>query len=887
MALVARCRALLRNLLHRDRMQRELDAELRAIFDLLVAEKITGGMRPWEAKRAASMELGGVEPIKERVRDVKMGAVVDTLWQDVRHAWRHFRRTPGFAAAAIVTLALGIGANTAMFSVLNALALQRLSIPDPDGLFSLASYNDRGQQRYVPMPTVIDLNQRSPFIEACGYNGGGVFAVEANGVPGQAVAAFVTGRCFSVFGVQPVLGRAIGDGDAPILTAGDRVIVISDRMWQRHFNRDPKAIGQVMKIDASDAVVIGVMPAGFRGIHADSGIDIFAPPDSIVPATQGRRPVAQEVLGRLKPGITPEQAQAQFSAMWPALLEAALAANQGAAEGANIIGPIVRLESMSLGLSLTRDQYSQAITILLGLTGLLLLLACVNLGGLLLTRLNARTAELGVRLALGGSRIRIAQQMLIESLLLSAMGTLLAVPLAFAFVAPIPSLIDPGFVGWERSFAPDLLVLGTAAGVGCAVGVLLTALPTWFAMRRQASVRFTWDRTISRAASRWTRGLIVAQVALSVMMVVGAALLARSLQAIQAVDPGVRTGNIMTAQLMSVPGGNRGLNPESHYPPLIEKLRAIPGVRQVSYAGVFPRRLRLIGSDVGFAGEEFTGVRTSLDSVSPNFFEMMGIPLIAGRLFTDADTRQSRRVVIVSESLARALAADGNIIERRLRFQTNRAMQDLMVVGVVADSTQGDLKNVHANVMFSPAMQSPAFSTPNLLLEIAGDPAPIAGAVRRTVLEHGREFVFDVAMVDALLARGPARERISAMLSATIGLLAALMAAIGIHGVLAYAVTRRTREIGLRVAVGANPARVAAGIIREGLTLTVIGILVGLPLAFFAARALRALLFGIEATDAVSFGIAAVFFAALGALAGILPARRAATVDPVRALRAE
>ena len=887
MTLLARLFSLIRNLLRRDRMQRELDDELRAMFDLLVEEKVAGGMPPWQARRAAAMEMDGVEPLKDRVRDVKMGVHIDALLQDVRHAFRLFRRAPGFAGAAILTLALGIGANTAMFSVLNTLAFQRLSIPDPDALYSLSSYNERGQKRYVPMPTVIDLNRDSPFVEACGYNGGGFFPVEANGIPAQAITAFVTGRCFSVFGVQPVLGRGIGDDDAPIMTAGAKVIVISDRLWQRLFNRDPDVVGKSIKFEGTEATVVGVMPSGFRAIHVDVGVDVFAPPDSIFPATQGRRPVAQEVLGRLRPGVTFEQASVRFDAMWPALLEDAKAANQGAAEGQSILGAVVRLDPMSRGISLTREQYSESIAIIFGLTVLLLLLACVNLGGLLLTRLNARSSELGVRLALGGSRVRIAQQMLIESLLLSAAGTLLAIPTAFAFVAPIPAFLDPGFVGWEMSFAPDLRVLAMTAIVGVVAGLLLTALPTWFAMRRRATVQFTWDRTMTGVASRWTRGLVVAQVALSVVMVVGAALLARSLHAIQTTHPGVRTDSILTARLMFAPGGSRGLNPEAHYPPLAEQLRGIPGVRDVAYSSVFPRRLRLIGSDVGFVGEGFKGVRTSLDSVSTNFFEMMGIRLIAGRTFTDTDSRRSRRVVILSDSLARELAPDGNILERHLKFQTNRAMQDLTVVGVVADSTQGDLKATNVNVMFSPAMQSQGFSTPNLLLQIDGNPAAVADAVRRIVVEHGREFVDDVALIDELLARGPARERLSAMLSAMIGVLAILLAVIGIHGVLAYSVSRRTREIGVRVAVGANPGRVARGIIRESVALTVSGIIVGLPLAFFAARALRALLFGISETDALSFGAAGVCFAIFGAIAGILPARRAARIDPAITLRAE
>ncbi|MDP2389662.1 MAG: ABC transporter permease, partial [Acidobacteriota bacterium] len=357
--------------------------------------------------------------------------------------------------------------------------------------------------------------------------------------------------------------------------------------------------------------------------------------------------------------------------------------NRDAAEGNSILGPTVRLESMARGLSGTREQHAPAVILILALTALLLMLACVNLGGLLLTRLSARSTELGVRLALGGSRGRIAQQMLVESLCLSLAGAALAIPVADLFLWPIPSFLDPGFAGWELSFAPDVGVLAGTAATGVGVGLALTILPVWFALRRQSSVRFTWDRTMTGATSRWTRGLLVAQVALSVVIVIGAGLLTRSLYLIKHNDPGVHTANKLSVDLMALPGGARGLNAEVHYPALIDKLIAIPGVRAVGFALVFPRRLSDVSSDIGFAGEEFTGVRSSLDSVSANFFDLMGIPVLAGRSFTPADTARTGRVVIVSESLARALAPQGNVVGRRLRFQTQRAMQDLEVVGIV------------------------------------------------------------------------------------------------------------------------------------------------------------------------------------------------------------
>jgi predicted permease len=884
MPLLPRLRSLGRNLFRRDRVEHDLNEELRATLDILIDEKLAAGINPAEARRRSLIELGGLEPVKERVRDVRAGIRLETLAQDVRYALRHIRRSPGFAAATVVTLALGIGANTAMLSVLNTLSFRRLAIPDPDGLFNLSSYNDKGVKRYVPMPMVDRFAGNGPFVEACGYNGGATLPVDANGVTTTAVTAFVTGRCFSVLGVQPVLGRALTDADAPVVTAGTKVVVISDRLWRQLFAANPDAVGQPLRIDAAEANVVGVLPPGFRGIQADTGIDIFAPPDSIIPATAERRPVATEVLGRLKPGVSPEQAAAQLATMWPALLTEARAATRNANEGANLLGDTLRLEPMGTGLSRTREQYGQAMAVMVGLTALLLVLACVNLGCLLLTRLSARTTELGVRLALGGSRWRIGQQMMIEGVLLSALGTLLAVPTAFAFVAPVTALLDPGFVGWQLSFAPDLRVLAIMAPIGLAAGVLMTALPMAFALRRQQVIRFSWDRTTTGVAGRWIRGLLVAQVALSTIMLIGSALLTRSLYVIQRADPGVRAGVLLNAKLAAGPGGQ---NAAPQYPLLLDRLQALPGVGRIAMARVFPRRLGGNTFDVGFVNEPFSSVPASLDGVSANFFEVTGIPLVAGRGFGPEDTRTSTRVVVISENLARALSPDGNVIGRRIRYGTLKEMESLTIVGVVGTATQGDLRHATPNIVYAAGQQAALFSNVNLLIEVSGDSGGVAAAVRRTVQAHGREFVSDIDMVDDLLAAGPARERVSALLSTLIGGLAVMLAVIGIHGVLAYSVSRRVREIGVRIALGANPNGVAGGIVREAGVLVLLGLALGLPAAFAAAGLLRSLLVGVPGTDAIAYAAVAMLLLIVGLAAGVMPARAAARVDPAVSLRTD
>ena len=883
---LSRLRSFWRNLRHGDRVERDLDDEMQATLGLLVDEKVAAGVEPREARRRAMIELNRIEPIKEQVRAIRAGMLIETLIQDVKYALRHMLRSPGFAAAAVLTLAFGIGANTAMFSVLNALIIKRLPIPDPDGLFSLTTHNEKGVQRYIPVTLVPDLEREGPFAIVCAYNGGGTLPVEANGRPSLALVAFVSGRCFDAFGVMPRIGRPIVNEDVPLFTAGRKTVVISDRLWQRIYGGDPNVIGKTMKAENNEVTIAGVMAPGFLGIQADTGVDVFAPHDSIIPAQPERRPVASEVLVRLRPGVTFEQASAEITSRWPALLEQARSSMRQAAEGANIIGATPRLVRIATGLSTFRALHSPAIQLMLGLTALLLLLACVNLGGLLLTRLTARGTELGVRLALGGSQWRIGQQMLTESLVLSISGALLAIPVSYAFILPITSIMMPNsYIDRMMSFTPDLRVLASTAAAGIVVGVLVTALPTWFAMRRRASIHFTWDRTIAGSTNRWTRGLAVAQVALSMVMLIGAALLARSVYALQNRDLGVRSAGVVTAKLLPVPGGRRLTNTDGYYPEIMRKLLAEPGIESAALSGLFPRGIMTTGQPIAFVGDDFAGLEAHTDTVTPEFFSTLGIPLVAGRLPTWSDNQSSRPVVAVSESLAIALG--GNVVERRVKVGTLRDSQDLTIIGVVANATRGDPKDNAARTLYRTMPQSRVFTSANVIVRTSASPAAAMAAIRRIVQDSGKEYVQQTSELDAWFDQVPRGERVSAILAMMVGSMAVLLALIGVHGVLAYSVSKRTREIGVRVAVGANPSTVARTVIREGVMLTAIGIAIGLPAAYFAARSIRSMLFGVTETDPLTYIAVAMFFVLLGLAAGAFPARRAASVDPVIALRAE
>jgi predicted permease len=816
--------------------------------------------------------------------------VLEAVSYDIRQALRHLRRSPGFAAAAIFILAFGIGANTALFSVLNALVLRPLPIRDPHGLIGVSGRGPAGEFRLTLIPAVDELTRNEgPLQHVCAYNGGVVLAVEANGIPSQAIGALVTGQCFEAFGVAPILGRPIVNADAPLLGKAEPVAVISHRFWTRMFGANLDAIGKRLRTVGVDLTVIGVLPPGFGGLHADAGVDVFAPFNSMLSPPSGDRPPgASHILGRLRPGITLEQAAARLSVLWPGLLEA-VPASLPASERAELLDARPMVERIGMGLSPIRDRYARPLTIIMGLTSILLLLACVNLGGLLLARLAARGSELAVRVALGGSRQRIAQQMLLEGLALSLAGAALAVPLAFAFVVLLASLLPSGLVERTMTFTPDLRVLGATAIVGVSAGILTSALPIWISVRREASMQSMWDRTVAGSMRRWTRGLLVAEVALSVVMLVGSLLLVRSLYLLQRVDHGVRREGVLVVQVMPLPNAYRDIDNASYYPALLDELAALPGVRSVGFGRAFPRLSGVSPTQpIAFVGDPTGEVRAVLETVSPGFFETLGIPLVSGRLPSWTDNAKTPQVAVISESVASALALGGGVIGRRVRFGSNRIHQDVMLVGVVRDATMGNPRQPRVPVFYRPALQTGGFANyPNVVIAAEGNLSAVAERIRNVLQRAGREYAHDISTLDSLLTRAPATERMSATLAGAAALLAVALAFIGVHGLLAYMVSRRRREIGVRVAVGASAGAVLRMMLREGLVLTLVGLAIGLPAAWLSARVLRTLLFGVSEADTLTFGATAAFFLLLGIAAGLNPARRATAVDPVVALRAD
>ena len=814
---------------------------------------------------------------------------MDALLHDARYAFRHLRRSPWFSAAAILTLALGIGANTAMFSVLNVLVLRPLAVKDQHQLIAASGRNQRDQLVLTLITAVPELERAGPVEPVCALNGGGVFAADVGGTPTQSVIALVTGKCFEVFGIAPILGRVITDADSPIDATGSPVTVISQGFWQRAFGGDPDVIGKTVRMEGLTLSVVGVMPARFGGIQAEESIDVFVPNYTILPRRPDRPSGASHIVGRLKPGVSFEQAAAELQGRWPALLQAIVPATLAGPERAMFLDARVRVERMSHGLSNYRDRYARPVTIVFGLTATLLLLACVNLGGLLLSRAAARTNELSTQRALGASRARLMQQTLLESLIVAASGAALAIPISFAFVGVLASFVPRTLVDHTVSFAPDARVLLATALCAIAAGARVSAVPMQLSARRGA-VRFGWDRAIAGTLGRWTRGVLVAQVAMSMMLLIGAALLARSLYLLQHTNLGVRTDQLLSVRVMPLPGGYRsGFDNATQYPALLENLRSLPGVRGVGMSRLFPRvSATLTGSPIRLLGEPDAGVRAQMETASPEFFEVLAVPLLAGRLPAWTDRANTQQVAVVSDSLARQLHPSGEVIGRRVAFGSGRADQDVVIVGVVGNISLGNPRQGDFPIFYRPTLQAGLFANyPSLIVETEGDPLRLAAPIRDILRKGGREYAHDVQLLRTVFDESPSAERMSATLAAGIAALAVTLAFIGVYSALAYSVSRRTREIGVRVALGASQSGVTRMVIAEGLRLTLMGTALGIPLAIAAARLLRTLMFGVSETDPAVLAACAACFALLGACAGLIPARRAANVDPAVALRAE
>jgi predicted permease len=860
--------------------------ELRYHRDRMIADFVARGMDRQAAERRAFLEFGNVAHLEEAVRDAR-GRWLADLGADLRYALRVLRRSPMFAAVAIVSLALGIGANAAIFSVINGVMLRPLPVAEPERLVVISRLNETGRPMPVPFPMFERLRdhlQSTTSVAAVGFNRETVII---DGEDDIAITDLVSGSYFNLLGVRPAAGRLIAPAD-DVVAAEAPVAVISDRFWARRFGRDPAVIGKAITIRGRPFTIVGVTPRSFQSIRPDRTPDLTVP-IHVMLSEELRRTIDLNnyiVIARLKPGAQVAQTNAEVQALYASLLQLQ-ASQEREKDRPAILSQRARAAAAPDGFNAFRYDYGRSLLILMGSVGLVLLLACVNLSGLLLARAAARQRETAIRLAIGASRGRLVRQFLTETLLLAAIGAAAGLLLAGPLAARLFSLFLNGREV-AISVAPDWRVALFAAAVACAACLLAGLAPAVQAVR--GGLTPVLKQTRARGSGRLGRSLVVAQLAISMVLLVGAALFIGTLVKLRNVDRGFETAGVLVVnvrmQQPAPPARNQAVKDA-----LLERLETLPGVRAATAAQVLPISGGLWSRTVMVEGYRFRDDESDavgLNAIAPAYFSTMGTPIVDGREFARTDTRTSAKVAIVNERFARYFFGDARAVGRHV---TSRDVT-YESVGVARDAKYQNLRAEIVKTMYIPwtqrdgELQAAAYNY--VLRAASGDPRSLVADVRRAVREADPALRLTTARpYSAYVDESIGTERIMATLGGAFGALAMLVAALGMFGLLAFQVARRTNEIGVRVALGAGRGSLIALVLRDVAIMVVCGDALGAAAAALTTGIARSLLFGLTPTQPAVFAIAAAALALTALLAGWLPARRAANIDPLIALRHE
>jgi predicted permease len=850
-------------------------------------------MTPEEARRRARLEFGGLDQVKEECRDVRAARFVETLIQDVCYGLRQLRRNPGFTIVAVLTLALGIGANTAIFSVLNALVLRPLAVAAPSRLVEFYTAHSVDGWSGITIPRLEKIAHRqSVFTDAFGEDYPNNSYVEVNGATSRINLGYVTGKYYSVLGVRPFLGRLIAPEDVGLSQGVPTpVAVLSYEFWSRHFGGSKDVIGKNISVGGKPFTVIGVSPKGFFGILVGFSVDVTIPvTEEPEPKSAPREPLwVRYAVARLRKGVTVRQARAQIETLWPAIRSET----------------VVNARSHTLlllvkqfppeGESYLRQRFAKPLYVIVAIAGLILLISCVNLASMLFAHGSAREHEMAIRAALGAGRGRLMRQLLTESLLLAVAGAALGCAFAHraggllvAFWKHIP--FNPVTV---LNVSPDLRVLGFATAVTLATAILFGLGPPWYASYRPTvGAMQDASRGSGRRFRRFGKALIAGQVALSVVLVTVGGLLVRSFEKLRTFDPGFEYHHVAFVQLEPTVGsGKIKINEETYCRTLMSEFSKLPGVRSVALSQMLP------GLGFGTATQRAApsvsssdaGVQANPQTVSPGYFRTLDIPLLRGRDFSPEDNEHSPPVAVISRSLAQRLFPSGDGIGNHIRFGTEPEQQQMTIIGIVGDARIPDLQTPWPYIVYSAYFQRPARTGwwTNVLMGVAYTSPELFQAAAAKVRSLDREYVLTSGPADQLIDTGLAEQRAMAYVAGFFLALALLLAAVGLYGLMAYTVVQRTREIGIRMALGAQRSSVLRMILAQALRLVLGGLAIGLPCALASARLLAHMLFGLSSYDPLTLAAVVSVLVTVGFIAGYIPARRAANVDPMVALRHE
>jgi len=841
---------------------------------------------------------------------------------------------------AVLTLALGIGANTAIFSLIDAVLLRMLPVRDPQQLLLLnwASHgwaegimegiagnmdhdkSGRWTSTSFSYPIYEQIRTRNRVfsrVTALAGNGSEL-NVSYNGQPARADGELVSGTFFSAMGVQPVLGRALNPDDDRI--GANPVAVISYGYWGRRFGRDPGIVGRTITVNSAPFAIVGVSPPEFYGVQPGRAVEVWLPlhaqpqveprwsPGMPEPGRQTRPHPASllatrdmwwvVIIGRLKSGVSEQEAHAELES----ILQQTIAADVKPSTKPETI-PHLGVDAASKGLSYLRLEFSKPLSILMVVVGLVLLIACANVANLLLARATSRQKEIAVRLAVGAGRSRLVRQLLTESVMLAGLGGAVGLVLAFWGTDLLVAFMTSGREPISLNVTPDPLVLGFTAAVSMYTGILFGLSPALRSTRvdltptLKESAGELWTAMRGKRGLRWGlgRGLVTTQVALSLLLLVGAGLFVRTLTNLEHVNAGFNERNLLLFGIDPTQDGYKGQRLADFYQELARRLQALPGVQSVSFSGV-----TLVGGGVNIrktqiqgyvpkSGDETDGVTAHSNGVGPKFFETLGIPLVLGRAVSEGDTARAPKVGVINEQFARQFLGGGNPIGRRFGFGDRSTSGDIEIVGVVGDAKYERLRDEVPATIYTPCLQEVESLGPmHFEVRTAGNPMELGSAVRRVAQDMDHNLaLYQVRSQVEQINQTLFQERLFSRLSSLFAVLAALLACVGIYGTMAFAVTRRTREIGVRMALGASSGEIAEMILRETLVPVSVGIAIGLVVALAGTRLISGLLYGLKPTDPLSVAVAVLFMGAAAALAGYTPARRAAQVDPMVALRCE
>src|SRR5215472_1478925 len=882
----------LRSLLRRAQADQELDDELRHHLERKTEEYVAQGMTQVEAERRARIDLDGIEQTKEKCRDVRRVNWIQDFAQDLRYGLRMLRKSPGFTAAAVLTLSFGIGANATIFGFINELLLRPpAGVAQPDRLLAVWNRLPDGQLMQFSYPDYLyfrDHNQA--FSSLVAYNSDPTQASWTQKNRSNLIyVRIVSANFFPTLGVAPIMGHGfLPDEDTN--PGSNPVVVLSHKFWQERLGADPHILGRTLTQNARVFAVVGIAPASFEDLRPEFETDVWAPISMQKELEPGMDLLSEReaywifVVGRLKPDIKPAQAQANLSVVASQLgrehpepdrkgWDAVATANSGIDPGG-----LVYVKTFS--------------ALLMVLVGLVLLIACANAANLLLARASSRWREMTIRAALGATRSRLLRLVLTEGVLLALMAGAVGILLSIWSERLILKL-KPVMLSFLKFNLPlDWRVIGFTLLISTLTGLIFGLAPALHCSKIDVAARLKEESVGSRQKSRFRSALVVVQVAVGLVLLIGASLCVRSLLNARSIDPGFRVQNRLVVDLDLRILGYSDAQGMAFYAQLVERVRALPGVRSASVTGYLPLGFESVGQSVQIerkTPDENKNLGAGAMSVGPGYFQTMGIPLVEGREFTDRDSENAPSVVIVNEELARRYFTGEDAVGKRISTKKNKDGNPIWseIVGVVKTGKYRSLRESPQPFLYHPFEQG-FDPRATLVVESAGDPRPQIPAVRQVIQSLDPTLpILELQTMDDYMTVPLFFARITGVLLGVFGALALALAMVGLYGVIAFSVVQRTREIGIRVALGANRRDVLLTVVGQGLKLTLIGAVIGVAAAFAVTRLIQSLLYGLSATDPATFAAATILLVAVAFMACYLPARSASRVDPMVALRYE